>query len=135
MSWNWKWKINHFFIKKIRNIYNFLPSVFWAFKLALFWMRYSTIGAWPYSAAVIRGVFPLHKNQWITGLLLSVWACRCFPPKFGLNWQAWQVWNLCLVVLLIYPLDSRNTKKPKTKTADFFVNTRISVKFFQKKPK
>ena len=33
------------------------------------------------------------------------------------------------------PLDGRNTKKLKTKTADFFVNTHISVKFFQKKPK
>ena len=32
---------------------------------------------------------------------------------------------------MIYPLDSQNTKK--TKTADFFVNTCISVKFFQKK--
>ena len=36
---------------------------------------------------------------------------------------------------MIYPLDSQNTKKPKTRTAGFFVNTRISVKFFQKKPK
>ena len=38
--------------------------------------------------------------------------------------------------VMIYPLDSRNTKKikkTKTKNADFFVNTRISVKFFQKK--
>ena len=38
----------------------------------------------------------------------------------------------------MYPLDSRNTKrlkKQKTKTADFFANTRISVNFFQKKPK
>ena len=33
------------------------------------------------------------------------------------------------------PLDGRNTKKPKTKTADFFVNTHISVIFFQKKAK
>ena len=36
---------------------------------------------------------------------------------------------------MIYPLDGRNTKKlkkTKTKTADFFVNTRISVKFFKK---
>ena len=36
---------------------------------------------------------------------------------------------------MIYPFGSRNTKKPKTKTAHFFVNTHISVKFFQKKPK
>ena len=35
---------------------------------------------------------------------------------------------------MIYPLDGRNTKKPKTKTGDFFVNTLISVNFFQKKP-
>ena len=35
---------------------------------------------------------------------------------------------------MIYPLDGRNTKKPKTKTADFFVNTHISV-FFSKKAK
>ena len=33
------------------------------------------------------------------------------------------------------PLDGRNTKKQKTKTADFFVNTHISVNFFQKKAK
>ena len=37
--------------------------------------------------------------------------------------------------LLIYPLHGRNTKKPKTKTAYFFVNTRILVKLLQKKPK
>ena len=36
---------------------------------------------------------------------------------------------------MIYPLDSRNTKKLKNKTADFFVNTRILVKLFQKKAK
>ena len=42
---------------------------------------------------------------------------------------------------MIYPLDKRNTKKLKKtkkkqkKTADFFVNTCISVKFFQKKAK
>ena len=38
---------------------------------------------------------------------------------------------------MIYPLDERNTKKlkkTKTKPADFFVNTCISVKLFQKKP-
>ena len=39
---------------------------------------------------------------------------------------------------MIYPLDVRNTKKQKknthtkTKTADFFVNTRILVNFFKK---
>ena len=33
------------------------------------------------------------------------------------------------------PLDGRNTKNPKTKTADFFVNTHISVIFFSKKAK
>ena len=40
--------------------------------------------------------------------------------------------------LMSNPLDGRNTKKtkkPKTKTADFFVNTGILVNFFQKKPK
>ena len=36
---------------------------------------------------------------------------------------------------MIYPLDERNTKKLKPKPADFFVNTCISVKFFQKKEK
>ena len=41
---------------------------------------------------------------------------------------------------MINPLDGQNTKKPKNqkpkpKTADFFVNTGISVKFFQKKSK
>ena len=33
------------------------------------------------------------------------------------------------------PLDGRNTKKPKTKPADFFVNTHISGKSFQQKAK
>ena len=40
--------------------------------------------------------------------------------------------------LMTNPLDGRNTKKlkkTKTKTADFLVNTHISVKFFQNKPK
>ena len=41
-------------------------------------------------------------------------------------------WEGYFMFHLIYPLDSWNTRKPKTKTADFFVNTRISVKFFQK---
>ena len=36
---------------------------------------------------------------------------------------------------MIDPLDGRNTKEQKTKTADFFVNTGILVKLFQKKPK
>ena len=36
---------------------------------------------------------------------------------------------------MINPLDGRNTKKPKTKTTDFFVNTGILVKLFQKKAK
>ena len=36
---------------------------------------------------------------------------------------------------MIYPLDERNTKKLKPKPAGFFVNTCISVKFFQKKRK
>ena len=40
----------------------------------------------------------------------------------------------CLSNLLINPLDGRNTKKLKTKTADYFVNTGILVKLFQKKP-
>ena len=38
----------------------------------------------------------------------------------------------------IYPLDKRSTKKlkkNKKKPADFFINTIISVNFFQKKPK
>ena len=43
--------------------------------------------------------------------------------------------NDIVLHFVIYPLDSQNTKKLKTKTAVFFVNTRISVKFFQKKPK
>ena len=34
---------------------------------------------------------------------------------------------------MMNPLDGRNTKKPKT--ANFFVTTHISVKFFQKKAK
>jgi len=43
--------------------------------------------------------------------------------------------SLFPVSFMINPLDGRNTKKPKTKTADFLVNTGILVKFFQKKPK
>ena len=38
---------------------------------------------------------------------------------------------------MVNPLDSRNTKKlkkTKNKTADFFVNTRILVKLYKKKP-
>ena len=36
---------------------------------------------------------------------------------------------------LIYPLDGQKTKKTKTKSADFFVNTGILDKLFQKEPK
>ena len=36
------------------------------------------------------------------------------------------------LILMTNPLDGQNTKKPKTKTADFFVNTHISVKSFKK---
>ena len=36
---------------------------------------------------------------------------------------------------IIYQLDGQNTKKSKAKTADFFVNTGISVNIFQKNPK
>ena len=32
-------------------------------------------------------------------------------------------------------VEMQKTEKPKTKTADFFVNTHISVNFFQKKAK
>ena len=35
---------------------------------------------------------------------------------------------------MINQLDGRKTKKPKTKTADFLVNTGILVKLFQKSP-
>ena len=51
------------------------------------------------------------------------------------SWCGSQRLKFCNLYLLTNPLDGRNTKKPKTKTADFFVNTHISVKFFQKKPK
>ena len=33
---------------------------------------------------------------------------------------------------MIYPLHRRNTKKQKTKTADFFVNTLILIKLLKK---
>ena len=38
-------------------------------------------------------------------------------------------------VFFINPLDGQKTKKPKTKSADFFVNTGILDKLFQKEPK
>ena len=44
----------------------------------------------------------------------------------------WQTERKTVLEHLTNPLDGRNTKKPNTKTADFFVNTHISVKFFQK---
>ena len=34
---------------------------------------------------------------------------------------------------MMNPLDGRNTKKPKTKTADFFLNTGIQSNYFKKK--
>ena len=36
---------------------------------------------------------------------------------------------------MIYPLHGRNTKKPKTKTADFFVNTGLFSQIVSKKAK
>ena len=36
---------------------------------------------------------------------------------------------------MIYPLHGRNTKKPKTKTADFFVNTGNFSQIVSKKAK
>ena len=69
--------------------------------------------------------------------------CICIMYQYMLNCQfPFYIWNYSFLffswnfpIQLIYPLDSRKTKRPKTKTADFFVHTCISVKFFQKKPK
>ena len=52
------------------------------------------------------------------------------PFQKGNNIMKWKK-----QLLMKNPLDGRNTKKPKTKTADFFVNTHISVNFFSKKAK
>ena len=71
---------------------------------------------------------------------LSPWGANYVLRKHFLFYQPQQFdeffehFSLCTknFKLLIYPLHGRNTKKLKTKTSDFFVNTHILVKLFQK---
>ena len=70
----------------------------------------------------------------LEGTIKKVWDFKATLYRMFRSSHFWFLFFGHIWRPMIYPLDSRNTKKPKTKTADFFVSTRIFVKLFQKKP-